>query len=98
MICIGSNKVSKQVYLCITWKRDWDSTNFILLGIHFSVKLKNITKLNYDYSVVNQITDSSMENKRILTPIGQDTVKLIVKTLILPTLNHLFFFSHQNVK
>lgn len=66
--------------------------------IHLSVKLENITKLNYDYSVVNQITDSTMENKRILTPIGLNTIKLIVKSLILPTLNNLFLFSQQNVK
>lgn len=81
MICIGSNKVSKQVYLCIRWKRDWGSTNFILLEIHLSVKLENITKLNYDFSVVNQITDSTMENKPILTPIGRDTIRLIVKNI-----------------
>lgn len=57
----------------------WDSS--------VSVELENITKLKND-SVVNQITDLTMENKRILTPIGRDTIKLIVKTLILPTLNH----------
>lgn len=44
IIWIGSKKFSKEVFHHTRWKLDWGSTTFVLLGIHFSVNLENITE------------------------------------------------------
>lgn len=39
---LALNKYSKQVFNHTRLKQDWGSTAFVLLGIHFPVKLENI--------------------------------------------------------
>lgn len=63
------------------------STTFSLLGINFSVDLETITDINYNLILPKVKSLIQQWNRRILTPIGRVTV---VKTLILPKLNHLF--------
>jgi hypothetical protein len=83
---IGAKKRSKQK-MCKEWDFDWTQTTFNLLGIKFDIDLENMIDLNYS----EQFTKIEMEMKlwlaRILTPYGRNT---ILKSLLLPKLNHLF--------
>ena len=58
-----------------------------MLGIEFSVDLDKITSLNYDHQIPKVFSLIEQWKRRILTPIGRITV---VKSLIIPKLNHLF--------
>ena len=66
------------------------ATTFSLLGIHSSMSLDNINDLNYNIILPKIKFMIQQWNRRIQIPIGQVT---IVKILILPELNHLFYFS-----
>lgn len=87
IIWIGSRKFSSQVFHHTRWKLDWGSTEFDLLGIYFSVDLNKIVDINDDKQLPKIQALIQQCNRRILTPIGRVTV---IKTLILPKLNHLF--------
>ena len=87
IIWIGSKKISNQVFHHSRWKLDWGSTTFNLLGICFSVDLEQITDLNYSMQIPKIKSMIQHWNRRILTPIGRVTV---VKSLIIPKINHLF--------
>lgn len=87
IIWIGSKKFSNQVFHHSRWKLDWGSTTFNLLGICFSVDLEQITDLNYSLQIPKIKSMIQHWNRRILTPIGRVTV---VKSLIIPKINHLF--------
>ena len=64
-----------------------DQQPFSLLGIEFSVELDKIVRMNYR-NILPKIKSLIQQwNRRILTPIGRVT---IIKSLILPKLNHLF--------
>ena len=69
------------------WKLEWGCSTFNLLGIEFSVDLKQIVDLNYNIQVPKIKALIQHWKRRILTPIGRVTV---VKSLLLPILNHLF--------
>ena len=62
-------------------------TTFTVLGINFDVDISKITKINYEKYFKKMKGLFKQWNKRKLTPIGKITV---VKSLILPVLNHLF--------
>jgi hypothetical protein len=62
-------------------------TNFDLLGIHFLVELDKIIELNYGVQIPKIKAIIQQWRRRILTPIRRVTV---VKTLLIPKLNHLF--------
>ena len=87
LIWIGSKKHSKEVFHDVRWSLDWGSTHFNLLGIDFSTNLNDIVRVNYG-NVIPKI-DALLHQwkRRLLTPIGRVTV---LKTLIIPKLNHLF--------
>ena len=59
IVWIGSKQFSNQVFHHIRWKLDWECTTFILLGIEFSVKLNEVTLLNFNL----QFLDLTMEPK-----------------------------------
>ncbi|XP_071139100.1 uncharacterized protein [Mytilus edulis] len=86
VVWIGSKKYSREM-LCQNRDLSWGSTSFKLLGINFDIDLDKILNLNYTdryHQIKNLINTWS---KRNLTVIGKISV---VKTLILPILNHLF--------
>lgn len=86
MVWIGSKKFSKDVFHHSRWKLSWNNLNFELLGIKFSVKLDEMEELNYlpKLSEIRRLINQWKLRK--LTPIGRIT---IIKTLIIPKLNHL---------
>ena len=89
IVWIGSKKFSDQVFhhTRSRWKLDWGSTTFTLLGINFSVNLCEITDMNYGIQIPKVIALIQQWKRRFLTPIGRVTV---IKTLLIPKLNHLF--------
>lgn len=86
IVWFGSKKFSSEVFHHSRWKLDWGATEFVLLGIHFSVDLEKIPDLNYDIQIPKIIALIQQWERRILTPIGRITV---LKSLIVPKLNHL---------
>ena len=86
VIWIGSKKYSSD-RLCENWNLSWGKTTFTVLGINFDVDISKITKINYEKYFKKMKGLFKQWNKRNLTPIGKITV---VKSLILPVLNHLF--------
>lgn len=86
MVWIGSKKFSKDVFHHTRWKLDWNNTAFDLLGIKFSINLEEMSELNYSpkLSEINKIMNQWKHRK--LTPIGR---LRIIKSLIIPKLNHL---------
>ena len=80
-------RFSKEVFHHSKWKLDWWATSFNLLGIHFTTDLENIVDINYNLQLPKIKALIKQWKRRILTPIGRITV---VKTLIIPKLNHLF--------
>ena len=65
----------------------WGSTHFNLLGIDFSTNLNDIVRVNYGNVIPKIDALLNQWKRRLLTPIGRVTV---LKTLIIPKLNHLF--------
>ena len=65
----------------------WESSQFDLLGLTFSTDLNNMLDLNFQ-SKLKEIKNTIQSwESRYLTPMGKITV---VKTFLLPKLNHLF--------
>ena len=86
IIWFVSKKISFEVFHHSRWKLHWGATEFVLLGIHFSVDLDKIPDLNYDIQVSKITALIQQWERRALTPIGIVTV---LKSLILPKINHL---------
>ena len=82
-------RFSKEVFHHTIWKLDWGATSFNLLGIHFTTDLENIVDINYSLQLPKMKALIKQWKRIILTPIGRITV---VKTFIIPKLNHLFIF------
>ena len=87
IVWIGSKRFSKEVFHHSRWKLDWGATSFNLLGIHFTTDLEDIVDINYNLQLPKIKALIKQWKRRILTPIGRITV---VKTFIIPKLNHLF--------
>ena len=86
IIWIGNKKHSK-IKLNTTPELHWGSTDFVLLGISFSVDLASMIELNYNKYIQQTIDTINHWNKRYLTPLGKITV---IKTFILSRFTHLF--------
>ena len=86
VIWIGSKKYSSD-RLCENWNLSWGKTTFTVLGMNFDVDISKITKINYEKYLKKMKGLFKQWNKRNLTPVGKIAV---VKSLILPVLNHLF--------
>ena len=86
IIWFGSKKFSSEVFHHSRWKLDWGATEFVLLGIHFSVDLDKIPDLNNDIQVPKITSLIQQWERRALTPIGRVT---ILKSLIVPKINHI---------
>lgn len=85
VVWIGSKKYSNDV-LCHDRNLSWGTTKFKLLGVNFDVNLENMVDCNYRDKLSQIKNLVNTWSKRNLTLIGRISV---VKTLILPILNHL---------
>ena len=86
VIWFGSMKDSNEV-LCRDLNLNWDSSIFEILGVKFSLNLKDMVQLNYDVKI-REIKNLLIQwSKRNLTPYGRITV---VKSLAISKINHLF--------
>ena len=86
VVWIGIKKYSSQT-IKTKWKLNWGKTDFKLLGIHFHIDLDKMNIINYNNEIVNIKKLVKLWKRRYLTPLGKITV---VKTLLIPILNHLF--------
>ena len=85
VIWIGRKKFSKDK-LEVNCNLEWGSTVFDLLGLKFSVNLKEMLDLNFDRAI-SQIENIFRHwNKRYLTPMGKITV---IKTFAISKIIHL---------
>ena len=81
--------------LKVSLKLDWGCTEFSLLGLKFNVELDKIILLNYEKAVLDIKEITQKWKKRNLTPIGNIT---IIKTFIIPKMNHLFLcLYHEKI-
>ena len=87
VIWIGSKKYSAEVFHHVKWNLDWGAVRFSLLGIEFSVELNEMIQINFDKEILKIEALLKQWKNRILTPLGRIT---ILKSLIIPKLNHLF--------
>lgn len=85
MVWIGSKKCSRDVFHHTRWKLNWNNPTFDLLGNKFSVTLYEMSSLNYEPKLSEIKNISNQWKLRKPTPIGKISV---IKTLILPKLNH----------
>ena len=85
-VWIGLKKYSTAT-IKTRWKLSWGKTDFKLLGINFHVNLELIQQINYSEKIKQIKSSIKMWKRRYLTPLGKITV---IKTLLVPTLNHLF--------
>ena len=86
MIWIGSKKFSKDVFHHSRWKFEWNNKTFNLLGVEFTINLSDMLEINYKNKVEEIKRIMKHWEKRNLTPFGRLTV---IKTLLIPKLNHL---------
>ena len=86
VIWIGKNKYSSKS-IKTRWKLSWGCEHFKLLGIKFDVNLDKIVNSNYAEKITKIQNLLKLWKRRYLTPVGKITV---IKTLLLPILNHLF--------
>lgn len=86
MVWIGSKKFSREVFHHTRWKLNWNNSTFDLLGIKFSVTLDEMSSINNEPKLSDIKRILNQWKLRKLTPIGKISV---IKTLILPKLNHL---------
>jgi hypothetical protein len=82
-IWIGSQKGSN-IRLCPNLGINWETENFKLLGVIFSINLNEMVEINYSIEEIKRLLASWF--KRIITPNGKNVV---FKTLALAKLNHL---------
>ena len=87
IVWIGSKFFSKDVYHHVRWKFDWDCTSFKLLGIDFNINLEEMVDYNFGKYIPKIKSTLLQWSRRNITPLGKITV---LKTLIIPILNHLF--------
>ena len=87
IIWIGRKGFSK-FKLNVSQKLDWGCTNFTFLGLHFSVNLDDMCKINYSKTIKIAEAEIIKWQPRNLTPIDKIA---IIKTKILSKFIHLFF-------
>ena len=85
-VWIGLNKCSTES-IKTRWKLSWGKIDFKLLGIIFHVNLDQMQRINYTDKIQKISSLIKLWKRRYLTPLGKITV---IKTLLLPLLNHLF--------
>ena len=100
IVWLGKKKHSKDKFE-ISYKFDWGTTSFKLLGINFSVDLNNIPGLNYTpaLKIINKILTNWQ--RKNLTPIGKIAViQIFVKSILTHVFSNPITFQgcHYTVK
>ena len=70
------------------WKLSWGEIQFKLLSITFHVNLRNTVNINSEPKIRSIKNSIAFQKRRKLTPFGKTA---IVKSILVPTLTHLFF-------
>ena len=65
---------------------EWNPNSFSILGIEFTIDLRNITDININKKLTGMRKDLNNWSKRDLTPFGKTTV---IKSLILSQIVHI---------
>ena len=86
VIWIGDKRHSTDK-LPVSYRLEWGTTTFNLLGILFSVNLDDILVLNFPPLLDKTKKIINTWNRKALTPLGKIT---IIKTFILSNFNYLF--------
>ena len=86
VVWIGRKKYSSDT-IKTRWKLNWGRSQFKLLGITFNIDLDEIVKINYEEKIIKIKNLIKRWQCRYITPLGKITV---IKSLLLPILNHLF--------
>ena len=86
VIWIGSMRNSNRT-LCRDYSLHWEKENCSLLGITMSTRLQDIVEMNNQEKLSNLHLIFNSWSKRILTPFGK---LVVIKSLVIPKLNHLF--------
>ena len=71
----------------ITKGLQWGCTEFDLLGLRFSVEFDKMLELNLNLNFIKIRELVNIWSRRYLSPLGKISV---IKTFLLPKLNHLF--------
>lgn len=82
---IGSCK-NNTTPICPEYNLSWDNSNFIFLGIQFSINLSDMVCINNDKKIEEIKNMLNKWSKRLLSPLGKI---IIIKSLALAKLNHL---------
>jgi len=83
---IGSKKNSSE-RICKKWDLDWEAEKITILGIEFTLNLKEMVEKNYKDKLKEIKKEMAHWSYRNLTELGRN---VILKSLILPKVNHLF--------
>ena len=75
--------------LCSDCELNWVKDKFSLLGVTLSINLQTIVEKNFEQKLPMLPTIFNSWSKQVLTPLGKLAV---IKTLIIPELNHLFIY------
>ena len=86
VLWIGSMR-SSNIILCKDYSLHWEKENFSLLGITMSTRLQDTVEMNYQEKLPILRSIFNFWSKRILTPLGK---LIVIKSLVIPKLNHLF--------
>ena len=86
IVWLGKKKFSRDK-IHTAQKLDWGTTEFNLLGLTFSVNLREIPALNYEPAMIRAKETINRWKRRCLSPIGKITV---IKTFIIASFNHIF--------
>lgn len=86
VIWIGSMRNSNRI-LCKDYNLNWVTDKFSLLGVTLSTNLQDIVPMNFEEKLPMLRDILNSWSKRILTPLGK---LVVIKTLVIPKLNHLF--------
>jgi hypothetical protein len=87
VVWLGSKKYSTES-IKTKFKLEWGTTQFKMLGVHFDVDLDKMIPLNYKSRIKSLMASIKNWKRRFISPIGKIT---IIKCLLLPLFNHLFF-------
>ena len=79
VIWFGCDRAPETIYMP-ELKFDWNPKTFSVLGIDFTIDLKNITDINITKKLPSLLKEINQWNKRDLTPLGKVT---IIKTFLL---------------
>ena len=85
VIWFGCTNTPDEIYLP-DYKFEWNPLKFTILGVEFTVGLKNITTINIDKKMGEMQHEINKWSKRDLTPFGK---VIVIKSLVLSKIVHI---------